>query len=83
MESPRRCEPGRNTVTTLNVKGSGRLGEILLHPDRVSEQLLTLRMIQTLTVLDVLHYREQVFTLGQYGDESTAGQSYSLANQLM
>ena len=23
MESPRRCEPGRNTVTTLNVKGSG------------------------------------------------------------
>ena len=64
-------------------EGERRLGEILLHPDRVSEQLLTLRMIQTLTVLDVLHYREQVFALGQYGDESTAGQSYPLANQLM
>jgi len=46
--------------------GEQLLGRLLLHPGRVTEQLLTLRAVQTLTVLDVLHYREQVLELGQY-----------------
>ncbi|NQV27716.1 MAG: ion transporter [Rhodopirellula sp.] len=49
-------------------EGERRLGEILQHPGRITEQLLTLRMIETLTVLDVLHYREHIFKLGQYGE---------------
>ncbi|MEE3372176.1 MAG: ion transporter [Planctomycetota bacterium] len=51
-------------------EGETRLGNLLLHPDRISEQLATLRMLQTLTVLDVLHYREHVMELGEYGGES-------------
>ncbi|MGZ0168450.1 MAG: ion transporter [Planctomycetales bacterium] len=49
-------------------EGERRLGEILQHPGRITEQLLTLRMIETLTVLDVLHYREHIFKLGQYDE---------------
>lgn len=49
-------------------EGERLLGEILQHPGRITEQLLTLRMIETLTVLDVLHYREHIFKLGQYDE---------------
>ena len=52
----------------VEAEGERRLGEILQHPGRVTEQLLTLRMIETLTVLDVLHYREHIFKLGQYDE---------------
>lgn len=45
-----------------------RLGEVLLHPGRLTEQLVTMRTIQTLSVLDVLNYREHVYRLGQYED---------------
>ena len=57
-------------------EGETRLGKLLLHPDRISEQVVTLRMIQTLTVLDVLHYREQVLELGQYDRESANCHQY-------
>ena len=53
-------------------EGEARLGKLLLHPDRISEQLVTLRMLQTLTVLDILHYREHVLELGDYDQESAA-----------
>ena len=55
-------------------EGERCLGELLIHPDRITEQLLTLRMVQTLALLDILHYREQVHSLGQYDkveDEAT------------
>lgn len=54
----------------LQQEGERRLGEILVHPGRLTEQLMTLRTIQTLTVLDVLHYREHVLKLGEYGTKS-------------
>ena len=47
--------------------GERSLGELLIHPGRIIEQLLTLRMVQTLALLDILHYREQVHALGRYG----------------
>ncbi len=53
---------------SVEQEGERRLGEILQHPGRITEQLLTLRMIETLTVLDVLHYREHIFKLGQYDE---------------
>ncbi|MDA0588398.1 MAG: hypothetical protein O2820_08580 [Planctomycetota bacterium] len=49
-------------------EGERCLGELLIHPDRITEQLLTLRMVQTLTLLDILHYRQQIHSLGQYGE---------------
>ncbi|MGH7127835.1 MAG: hypothetical protein ACREJB_09420, partial [Planctomycetaceae bacterium] len=49
--------------------GERRLAELLAHPGRITEQLLTLRAVQTLTVLDVLSYREHVYHLGRYEDE--------------
>jgi len=47
-------------------EGERILAEILRHPARVSEQLVTVRTIQTLAVLDVLNYREHVFRMGNY-----------------
>lgn len=44
------------------------LGELLLHPGRILEQLVTLRAVQTLSVLDVLNYREHVYYLGRYAE---------------
>ena len=49
-------------------EGERLLGELLLHPSRVTEQLVALRTIQTLAVLDVLSYREHIYELGQYAD---------------
>ena len=48
--------------------GKQLLAETLLHPGRITEQLITLRAIQTLTILDVLNYREHVYALGRYAD---------------
>ena len=53
----------------LVAEGERRLGDILVHPDRLTEQLLTLRTLQTLSLLDLLHYREQVFEIGDYPAE--------------
>lgn len=46
--------------------GEKLLGDVLSHPGRITEQLLALRTIQSFTVLDVLHYRDQIRELGQY-----------------
>ncbi len=48
--------------------GEELLGELLLHPGRISEQLVTIRGIQTLAMMDVLCYREHVYYLGRYED---------------
>ena len=48
--------------------GERKLAELLMVPGRIDRQLLAVRTIQTLSVLDVLHYREHVYHLGQYAD---------------
>jgi hypothetical protein len=50
-------------------EGERRLSQLLQHAERLCEQLSSLRAVQTLSVLDVLHYRQHVFALGGYGDE--------------
>ena len=45
-----------------------RLGRELLQGTRIGEEVLTLRAIQTLALLDVLHDREHIHRLGEYGD---------------
>ena len=49
-------------------RGEELIGELLLHPGRISEQLVTIRGIQTLAVMDVLCYREHVYHLGRYAE---------------
>jgi len=49
-------------------KGERILAEILRHPERTSEILVTLRCVQTLSVLDILLYREHVYRLGRYAE---------------
>jgi Ion transport protein len=45
------------------------LGTVVSYPENWSEQLVTLRAVQSLSVLDVRNYRRQVWTLGGYGNE--------------
>jgi hypothetical protein len=49
-------------------RGERVLAEILRHPERTSEMLVTLRCVQTLSMLDILLYREHVYRLGGYGE---------------
>jgi hypothetical protein len=49
-------------------EGERRLAEILRHPGRVGEMLLTTRAVQTLSLLDILHYREHVYRVGGYAE---------------
>ncbi|MHC4957524.1 MAG: hypothetical protein ACYTGN_04050 [Planctomycetota bacterium] len=48
-------------------RGETILADLLRHPERVSEQLVTLRTVQTLSLIDVRNYREHVYLLGDYG----------------
>ncbi len=50
-----------------------RLAEELRHPSRISEQLVTLRATQSLTLLDVRNYREQVWRVGGYAEDGDPG----------
>ncbi len=47
------------------------MGELLQDAEQICEELMTLRAVQSLAVLDVLHYREHVFRLGNYGRDET------------
>ncbi|MHC5010689.1 MAG: ion transporter, partial [Planctomycetota bacterium] len=49
--------------------GEDRLAALLRHPSRLEEQLHTLRIVQTLALIDVLNYRTHVFRLGRYADD--------------
>lgn len=46
--------------------GLARLADLLRHPGRISEQIVTLRIVQTLALIDLLNYREHVYRLGGY-----------------
>ena len=53
-------------------EGEAQLTEILRHPGQITEQLVTLRAVQTLSLIDVRNYRSHVWLLGCYaqdGDE--------------
>lgn len=46
--------------------GTDKLAELLRHPGRISEQVVTLRTVQSLALIDLLNYREHVYRLGDY-----------------
>jgi len=49
------------------LQGKRTLADLLRHPLRITEKLVTLRAVQTLTLIDVLNYREHVYRVGDYG----------------
>lgn len=49
------------------------LAAALRHPARVTEQLVTLRSVQTLTLVDVRNYRRHVWSLGDYEKNGDPG----------
>jgi hypothetical protein len=57
-----RGQGGPDPVETLRA----RLAEVMLRTDLWSDQILTLRTVQTLTMLDLQHYTELVWTLGGF-----------------
>ena len=48
------------------LQGKRILADLLRHPQRITEQLVTLRAVQTLSLIDLLNYREHVYRLGDY-----------------
>jgi hypothetical protein len=48
--------------------GHDQLAEFLRHPTRISDQLVTLRSVQTLSLIDLLIYREHIWRLGRYSE---------------
>jgi hypothetical protein len=53
---------------SARAEGERRLAELLRHPGRIDEYLMSLRTIQTLALLDVAYYRRQVYRLGAYAE---------------
>ncbi|GIW82608.1 MAG: hypothetical protein KatS3mg105_4415 [Gemmatales bacterium] len=47
-------------------RGEEILADLLRHPARISEILVTLRTIQTLALIDILNYRQHIYQLGEY-----------------
>ncbi|MHC4972831.1 MAG: hypothetical protein ACYTG3_10915 [Planctomycetota bacterium] len=48
------------------LQGKRILADLMRHPQRITETLVTLRAVQTLTLIDLLNYREHVYRLGDY-----------------
>lgn len=64
-------------------EGERRLTELLRYPGRLSGQLVTLRAVQTLALIDVLNYRTHVWRLGEYeADGDDAGCLLTLASSV-
>jgi hypothetical protein len=66
-------EAGSTPPAELRAAGEQRLADALRHPTRVTEQLATLRTVQTLGLVDVRNYRRQVWSLGQYAEDGDQG----------
>jgi hypothetical protein len=49
--------------------GEEALLELVRHPERITDQLVTLRAVQTLSLIDVLNYRDHVYRMGRYEDD--------------
>ena len=58
--------PLREQIGTL---GHHILHVALRHPARVTEQLVTLRVVQTLTLIDMRNHRRHVWALGAYAED--------------
>ncbi len=66
---------GEQAVT----EGRAVLADLMRHPERISEQIVTLRAVQTLALIDVLNYRDHVYHVGGYAaDGDDAGDVLSL-----
>lgn len=59
---------GRLGAEVAFERGVRLLGRMLRHPGRLTEQLVTLRAVHTLALIDLRLYREHVFRLGEYAD---------------
>ena len=56
------------TSAGCRLEGERALTELLRHPERITEQIVTLRAVQTLSLIDVLNYRRHVYRLGRYAE---------------
>ena len=65
--SPRRR---RQPSKALDARRSGEAlaVELMRHPGRITEELVTMRVVQTLSIVDLLNYRNHVWRLGEYGE---------------
>jgi len=54
------------------LRGIERLADLLRHVGRISEQLVTLRAIHTLSLIDLRNYREHVYRVGEYAASGDA-----------
>ena len=59
--------------TEARRRGVVALADLLRHVGRISEQLVTLRTVQTLSLIDLLNYRQHVYRLGAYGVSGDLG----------
>ncbi|MHC4135367.1 MAG: hypothetical protein ACYS0K_10305 [Planctomycetota bacterium] len=48
------------------LQGKRIFADLLRHPQRITEKLVTLRAVQTLSLVDLLNYREHIYRLGDY-----------------
>jgi len=62
-------ELGLDQARTL---GEEALLEVLRHPGQITEQVVTLRTVQTLALIDLRNYRRQVWRVGRYEEEGDA-----------
>lgn len=70
FDSVRGGEAGRRAARNA---AESRLADALRHPARITEQIVTLRAIQTLSLVDVREYRRHVWELGEYAAEGDPG----------
>ena len=66
FESARKAEAARRAERAA---AESLLADALRHPARITEQIVTLRAIQTLSLVDVRAYRRHVWHLGEYEAE--------------
>ncbi len=59
--------------TQATERGAGLIRQIYSHPESWSTQLLTIRTVQALSVLDLIHVRETVEALGSFEEASAPG----------
>ncbi|MHC4953023.1 MAG: hypothetical protein ACYTGZ_03975 [Planctomycetota bacterium] len=50
--------------------GEQALVDLVRHPERITDMLVTLRAVQTLSLIDIVNYRDHVYRLGRYEDDA-------------
>jgi hypothetical protein len=60
-------------------EGEAALAEVLRHPGQITEQIVTLRAVQTLALIDLRNYREHIWRLGGFeADGDSPGRSFEI-----